>query len=120
MKLRILSISYDPSLLATREMLLASAGYHVVSTSPKGFADAMEHCGGNFDLVIVGHSIPQEDKRAIVAELHRHGCDAPLLSLLRDGEDPIPEATRAIELSSPQLLLDTVHSMLKPDAAKTA
>ena len=95
MRPRILSISYDLTLLQTREIMLNQAGYEVVSA--EGFAEAIEHCSGNFDLIIVGHSIPQKDKRAIIGELHRQGCNAPVLSLLRSGEHRIPEAARAIE-----------------------
>ena len=114
-KARILSISYDPSLLFTRQALLQLAGYEVVSA--EGFADAVEHCTGQFDLIIMGHSIPQKDKRAIVAALHEHGCDAPLLSLLRHGEHKIPEATRSADPHDPELLLSAVKEMLSERAA---
>jgi len=114
-KPRILSISYDPSLLFTRQVMLELAGYDVVSA--EGFADAIEHCSGDFDLIIMGHSIPQKDKRAIVAALHEHGLDAPLLSLLRHGEAKIPEATRAADPQDPELLLTTVKEILAERAA---
>ena len=109
-KPRILSISYDASLLVTRQMMLELAGYEVVSA--EGFADALEHCGGTFDLIIMGHSIPQKDKRAILSELHERGCDAPLLSLLRSGEQKIPEAIDAVDPHRPDDLLATVKSIL--------
>ena len=109
MRNRILSISYDPSLLETRHRLLEKAGYEVVSAV--SFDNAIEKCRGEFDLVIMGHSIPQREKRALVEQLHNHGCDAPLLSLLRIGEEPIAEATRGID-PSPQRLMDTVKEML--------
>lgn len=109
-KPRILSISYDPSLLFTRQAMLQLAGYDVVSA--EGFADAIEHCSGHFDLIIMGHSIPQKDKRAIVAELHERGCDAPLLSLLRHGEHKIPEATRSADPRDVEELLNTVREMV--------
>ena len=111
---RILSISYDSVLLETRHMMLEQAGYIVVSA--EGLADAIEHCSGDFDLVIMGHSIPQKDKRAMIAELHHHGLNAPLLSLLRRGEEPIPEASRGID-PSPQHLLETVKAMLADSPA---
>ena len=118
-KPRILSISYDPSLLRTRQLMLEMAGYDVVSA--EGFADALEHCTGRFDLVIVGHSIPQKDKRAIVAELHQRGCDAPLLSLLRPGEGKIPEATYGIDPFLPEQLLTSVKWILSgKDKARRA
>jgi len=114
-KPKILSISYDPSLLFTRQAMLQLAGYEVVSA--EGFADAIDHCSGHFDLIIMGHSIPQKDKRAIVASLHEHGCDAPLLSLLRHGEHKIPEATRSADPQDVDGLLDTVKEMLTERAA---
>ena len=110
MKPRILSISYDQSLLLTRDLMLKQAGYEVVSC--EGFADAIEHCQGHFDLIIMGHSIPQKDKRAIVLELHARGCDAPLLSLIRPGERPISEAGDTVDPFSPELLLQKVGNML--------
>ena len=106
---RILSISYDSVLLKTRQVLLEQAGYEVVSAV--GFAEAIKHCAGDFDRIIMGHSIPQEDKKAMLKEIHRHGCNAPLLSLLRVGEVPIPEATRGID-PSPQRLIETVREIL--------
>lgn len=106
---RILSISYDSALLQTRQKLLEQAGYEVVSAV--GFAQALEQGSGDFDLIVMGHSIPQDDKRAMIAELTRHGCNAPVLSLLRIGEAPIPEAARGID-PSPQHLLNTVRTML--------
>ena len=109
-KPRILSISYDSSLLFTREAMLKLAGYDVVSA--EGFADAIEHCSGHFDLIIMGHSIPQKDKRAMLAALNEHGCQAPLLSLLRHGESRISEATRSADPQDVEGLLNTVKEML--------
>lgn len=114
-KPRILSISYDSSLLFTRQALLEMAGYVVVSA--EGFADALDQCSGEFDLIIMGHSIPQKDKRAIIATLHQHGCDAPLLSLLRQGEHKIPEAAHAIDPMYPDDLLNAVQWMLAQRAS---
>jgi DNA-binding response OmpR family regulator len=113
-KPRILSISYDSSLLFTRQAMLEMAGYEVVSA--EGFADAIERCPAEFDLIILGHSIPQKDKRAIVAALHEHGCDAPLLSLLRQGENKIPEADHAVDPHHPHDLLDAVQWILAQSA----
>lgn len=49
MSRRILSVSYDASLLATRKMLLEQQGYSV--SSALGFSKALAHChAGGFDL----------------------------------------------------------------------
>jgi DNA-binding response OmpR family regulator len=63
---RILSISYDESLLQTRAMLLERAGYEV--DSALGFSAAIHACKTKqFDLVVLGHSIPVEDKEQIIS-----------------------------------------------------
>ena len=107
---RIFSISYDRSLLATRELMLRQTGCEVVGAL--GYDDAIDKAAADhFDLIIMGHSIPQKDKRAIVAAIRQRGCQAPVISLLRYGEHSIPEAARAID-PDPKHLLATVKEML--------
>jgi CheY-like chemotaxis protein len=61
----MLSISYDQTLLVTRQLILEQQGYEVVSAF--GFAEAMQICSTrhDFDLVLMGHSMPQKDKMAL-------------------------------------------------------
>lgn len=88
MSKRILSVSYDSVLLATREMLLEQRGYEV--TSAHGFTDAVKHCQDDgFALFILGHSIPHNDKVQLI-ETFRKSCSAPILSLERLGEIQVP------------------------------
>jgi DNA-binding NtrC family response regulator len=88
MSKRILSVSYDAVLLATREMLLGQKGYNV--TSALGFTASAEHCkNGSFDLFILGHSIPYKDKLNLI-EMFQSNCHAPTLSLERFGETKVP------------------------------
>ena len=83
---RILSVSYDESLLKTRQFMLEQCGHHVISAL--GFTDSLRQCtqGGAFDLFVLGHSIPLHDKQALV-EAFRRGHDAPVVALKRPGED---------------------------------
>jgi CheY-like chemotaxis protein len=84
---RILSVSYDPVLLATRQMLLEQKGYSV--TSALGFTEALEQCQNQgFDLFILGHSIAEKDKLHLIATF-RGSCPAPILSLERIGEKQV-------------------------------
>src|SRR5947209_3466274 len=107
---RILSISYDDSLLRTRHWILERAGYEV--TSALGFLEAQEAClKTRFDLVVIGHSIPLKDKIAL-ARLAQTGCGAAILSLRIVGQEPIPEATFSTERSDPEALLETVQQAL--------
>ena len=88
MSKRILSVSYDVSLLATRKMLLEQKGYEVVNAY--GFTKALTCCSaGGFDLFILGHSIPHDDKLALIEAFHTH-CSGPIVSLERHGEHFVP------------------------------
>ena len=87
MSKHILSVSYDESLLATRQLLLAYRGYSVISAL--GFTDAIEQCKtSNFDLFILGHSVPISDKNELIRTFRQY-CSAPILSLDRAGESRV-------------------------------
>lgn len=108
---RILSISYDASLLATRELMLQRAGHKVTSvTRLKDLPGAPLQ----FDLIVMGHSIPQPEKRAMIADLRQRGCDAPVLAVLRANEHPLPEAADSAE-ADPDAMLEAVFRILGPD-----
>jgi CheY-like chemotaxis protein len=113
MNKRILSVSYDQPLLVTRQMILEQAGFDV--SSAFGFAEALEVCQTrhDFDLILMGHSMPQKDKMALIAAL-RPKCSAPLLSILRHGDSPIPQADYSVDSADgPAVLLDAVKAALK-------
>ena len=89
----ILSVSYDSLLLQTRELLLCREGYSV--TSALGFTAAIEHCkSDHFDLFVLGHSIPERDKKELI-KVFRTNCPSPVLALRRHGEDE-PEGADAL------------------------
>jgi len=114
---RILSISYEPTLLITRELLLRQLGHTVVSA--EGFAQAFKACknGDNFDLLILGHSIPHDDKLEMISEA-RKTCGCPVLALLRHGETPLPGIERSIDSWEPQAFMQAVGEMLGPQLVK--
>jgi DNA-binding response OmpR family regulator len=108
---RILSISYDRSLLMTRQLMLQQMGFEVVSG--EGFVAALEACEASdaeFDLAILGHSIPAKDKERIISHFRQH-CDAPVLALLRPHESALDSANRSIE-AEPENLIAAVREML--------
>jgi CheY-like chemotaxis protein len=114
-KKHILSISYDQSLLVTRQLILEQHGYEV--SSAFGFAEAMEICSSrhDFDLVLMGHSMPQKDKKALVDAM-RPNCKAPLLSILRHGDSPIPQANYSVEANDgPDALVEAVRSAFESE-----
>lgn len=106
---RILSVSYDSSLLATRQMMLEQQGYQV--TSIVGFTAALEACKNpGFDLFILGHSIPARDKAAMI-QVFQENCNAPILSLERPGEERV-RCDFHVPSEHPEELLNKVKSIL--------
>lgn len=108
---RILSISYDSSLLWTRQLMLQQMGYEV--RSAEGFVAALEACKGpnlDFDLAILGHSIPARDKERIISHFRRRS-KSPILALLRPHEGAMQNADRSID-PEPENLIAAVREML--------
>ncbi len=115
MKKRILSVSYDDVLLATRQMLLEQKGYSV--TSALGFTAAVEHCGSEgFGLFILGHSIPYKDKMHLI-QTFRANCSAPILSLERHGEEQVPSEFHASP-DDPAKFLKAVDDILSTSGTR--
>jgi CheY-like chemotaxis protein len=109
MSKRILSVSYDLSLLETRKMLLEQKGYAVENAF--GFSKALASCrAGGFDLFILGHSIPHDDKLALIESFRTH-CPGPILSLERHGEDFVPCDYHASP-DDPGKFLETIENIL--------
>jgi DNA-binding response OmpR family regulator len=106
---RILSVSYNESLLQTREMLLRRHGHSV--TSALGFTDAVEQCrNSHFELMILGHSIPNKDKRQLINLFHDN-CPGPVLALLRHGENAPDGADDHIYPDDIDALLEAVDKL---------
>jgi DNA-binding response OmpR family regulator len=86
-------------------------GYDVVSA--EGFLAALEASEApnlNFDLVILGHTVPAKDKAGIILHL-RQRCKTPILALLRPHEGAIPHANRSID-PEPEKLIAAVREIL--------
>lgn len=111
MAARILNISYDGSLLQTRQSLLQAEG-HVVKSTLK-FDEAMHACRtGSFDLVIVGHSIPEPEKQQFIRAL-RSACSTPILALRRHNEGPVFGADYDLDVSTgPAQLVSSINRVL--------
>ena len=110
-RINILSISYDEPLLRTREWILKEQGFDV--TSACGFTEGEDQARrGGFDLAIVGHSIPQRDKVALITEFKKHS-QSPVLSLSRHGDSPLSEADHSILASEgPEAFVVAVRHVL--------
>jgi DNA-binding response OmpR family regulator len=112
---RILSVSYDQTLLRMRHMLFETQGYEVLSSD--GLTSSLEYCKqGGFDLFVLGHSVPAEEKQRMV-EAFRKACRAPIISLRRTaGEQKVDGADYHIE-TDPEPLLKLVADVIRKKSA---
>jgi CheY-like chemotaxis protein len=109
-KKRVLCISWDPSLAKTREMLLHDAGYEV--TSAVGQESTAPVASQDVDLLVLGHSVPREQKVSLV-RLFRQHSQAPILSLLAHHQQPLPEANYWVQGGDPAALIAQVREILR-------
>jgi len=66
----------------------------------------------------MGHSMPPKDKIALLAALRRK-CQAPLLSIRKHDEPPLPEADYSVDSSQgPAAFLDAVKNALKLNSSR--
>jgi DNA-binding NtrC family response regulator len=106
---RILSVSYDQSLLYTRQLILEQHGHSVVSAF--GFTQALKCCheAKDFSIFILGHSIPREDKEALISSFRAH-CPGTVVALKRSNEGPVAGADFETE-PSPEAILQVVEQI---------
>jgi DNA-binding response OmpR family regulator len=90
-------------------MMLTQAGYTVISAL--GEEEAASRCKTKADLLVLGHSVPRDKKQAVIKCFREHST-APILSLLRAGQDKLPEADFAVEALNPGDFVRTVQAIL--------
>jgi CheY-like chemotaxis protein len=106
---RILCVSWDPGLAVTRHMLLRHCGYSVLGAlGPEQAADAVSK---DVDLLVLGHSVPQAQKRRLINTFRTHSR-APILSMLEYGQSVLPEATAGLDATDPAEFLVAVKQLL--------
>jgi DNA-binding response OmpR family regulator len=114
-KARILSVSYDETLLRMRHMILEKEGYEVVSSV--GLNPSLEHCKrGGFDLLVLGHSIPNGNKWKVV-ETFRQVCPAPIISLRRGASEQMVDGADFHIETDPEPLLKLVADVVRKKGA---
>jgi DNA-binding NtrC family response regulator len=114
---RILSVSYDTTLLQTRELLLRGQGHDVVSAL--GFHRGTEACQqGGFDLFVLGHSIPQEDKLDLIRGFRENNPGAFIMALTHPHESRLIEVDRYLDPGDPADLLRSIAFLFDPAAER--
>ena len=79
----VLAVGFDLSLMRTRSLVLQSAGYIVESASTlKEAVDLFQ--AGDFDLVLLCHSIPIKDRDHLTCLIRATGSLTPIVSIARN------------------------------------
>jgi DNA-binding response OmpR family regulator len=105
----VLCVSWNPSLAATRQMMLMQAGYVVISSV--GRERVAIECHAKADLLVLGYSVPRVDKRTVIKCFRQHS-KAPILSLLKHGQKKLPEADFAVETLNSDDFVKAVKAIL--------
>ena len=106
----VLMVGHDRVLAVTRSQVLRSAGYIVVTAfTPRQAID--EFVRGDFDLVLLCHSIAGDAREQLVTALREHTSRTPIVSVASfDGHfDGFADAT--VE-NDPHLLVNTLREVL--------
>lgn len=106
----ILSAGRDPALLASRNEVLRRQGHTVVTAVT--FAEIVESFfAGDFDVIVLCHTVPDYERRKIIRMVHNHAPRTPVLVLSAyegqgrdEGAVPVPnhpqELVEAVELAA--------------------
>lgn len=108
----IISVSYDETLLRTRHLMLEQGGHRV--SSAVGYNEAIDACKGSADLLIIGHSIPKQDKVDIIVCFRGANPKGLIVALTRAGEQRIKQVDAYINPGDPEELLRAIRYILEP------
>lgn len=76
----VLAVGFDPSLMTTRVLVLQSAGYVVIKAW--SFEEAVDHFrSGDFDLILLCHSVPATDRDRLTSLIQASGSCIPIVSI---------------------------------------
>jgi hypothetical protein len=88
--------------------------------SAEGFTRAYALCDnhdGKIDFIVLGHSIPHDDKVSMVKHC-KELCSCRVLALLRRGEEPVPGAEQSVDSSDPNAFIAAIEEMAAATASK--
>jgi DNA-binding response OmpR family regulator len=111
----VLNVSADPALLETRSLMLKTAGYTVVEQSSTQEA-ANQFLAGDFDAVLLCHSLTQDQRSWLIGLIRSHSPSTPILIISARLFD-FDQRARVVENDPEGLLREVAALAAKP--AKT-
>lgn len=111
---RILSVGSNPDLMATRTLLLRSAGFAVEEAFSVDKAVRLVEAD-SIDLTLICHTIPKRDQRRLIAVIKEKRRLMPVLCIRSYAYESAPQACLAVD-NDPAILLHCVKSAISPPA----
>jgi CheY-like chemotaxis protein len=107
----ILAVGREPALLEYRSQILRRAGYIVDSEySVKDAINRFKH--GDFDLVLLCHSIPVKERERLISSIRAFGSLTPIVSVAHPHAHAPEAFADATVQSAPEMLLSGIQSAL--------
>lgn len=104
----ILAVGQDPMILSSRCSILRSAGHIVVSAfSIASSFDLFRSV--DFDVVILCHSISEEDRDRLTSAIRASGSHIPIYTVAALATETPPGITDGLLSSSPESLIEEVE-----------
>lgn len=76
----VLAVGWDPWLLAAQNSSWRAAGFIAVTAS--SISEALRYFkAGDFDLVLLGNSIPREQRQSLTHQIRDTGAKAPVIEI---------------------------------------
>jgi len=109
--LNALSVGRDLRLLPLRNQILRSAGYAVHSQTDSRYAVRM-FIDGDFDLVVLCHSIPVKERNAIIAAIKAEKPTTLVIVIKAYEDDPGIADGSVHSLDGAKALLECIEELL--------
>lgn len=113
----VLCVGQQRQLLAIRDTVLRSEGYHVIEAFTAD--DALRILASTYiDIVVICHSIPVQGRKRLVLAMKEARPLTPVIAL-HEAFDYITEADCSVDqLAGPEVLLEEISSLLKKPVQK--
>lgn len=106
----ILAVGLDSSLLADRHSIWQTAGYFI--TSAGSIREAiLQFKNGDFDLILLGHSIPAESRERLTSLIRASGSRIPVV-YITDGSGYSDSFADATMKNEPHHVIEGIGELL--------
>jgi CheY-like chemotaxis protein len=101
----VLMVGRDAALVEMRGRVLRAAGYSVMASARPEQA-INQFLVGDFDLVILCHSIPTEERKSLCNRFRQHTSRTPIVSVASNAGDQDPFVDATIESEPTELIAE--------------